>query len=367
MGNKNICFVSPQAYPTLAQTMHQSVGGAEVQQVLIAKELKKYQFNISFVAGDYGQKTIEEIDGMRIIESFKEFYGNRKLRFLPDMILLFRALRIPDADIYYLRSPIFLLGQVALFCKEYKRKLIFSASKDLDAQRDYIASLVFPVNHLASYGIMHADVIIAQSDHQKENFKKNFGRRSMVIKNGISLPSSPPKRSPSFILWVGRIIEWKRPELFLDLAKKIQDASFKMVAIPDRDTSYNERIRREADKIPNLEYKNFVPYEEIGQYFDETLLFVNTSSHEGFPNTFLQAWVRYVPSVSLEIDPDECICRNRLGFHSRTFEQMVKDVELLLEDENLREEMGINARRYVEREHDMTKIAQQYVNLIENL
>lgn len=238
MGNKNICFVSPQAYPTLAQTMHQSVGGAEVQQVLIAKELKKYQFNISFVVGDYGQKTIEEIDGMRIIKSFKQLYGNRKLRFLPDMILLFRALRIPDADIYYLRSPIFLLGQVALFCKEYKRKLIFSASKDLDAQRDYIASFVFPVN---------------------------------------------------------------------------------------------------------------------------------TPSHEGFPNTFLQAWVRYVPTVSLKIDPDECICKNRLGFHSRTFEKMVKDVELLLEDENLREEMGINARRYVEREHDMTKIAQQYVNLIENL
>lgn len=190
MGNKNICFVSPQAYPIIAQTMHQSIDRAEVQQVLIAKEPEKYQFNISFVVGDYGQKTIEEIDGMRIMESFKEFYGSRKLRFLPDMILLFRALRILDVDtyIYYLRCPIFLyqvsffLGQVALFCKEYKRKLIFSATKDPDAQRDHIASFVFPVN---------------------------------------------------------------------------------------------------------------------------------TPSHEGFPKTFLQAWVRYVATVSLEIDPDECICKNR--------------------------------------------------------
>lgn len=54
-------------------------------------------------------------------------------------------------------------------------------------------------------------------------------------------------------------------------------------------------------------------------------------------------------------------------FVRRHLSKMVKDVGLLLENEDLRKDMGTNARRCVEREHDMTKIAQQYVNLIENL
>ncbi len=370
MRNKRICFVSPKAYPLLAETKHQSVGGAEVQQVLIAKELRRYGFDISFVVGDYGQKAIETINNMRVIKSFKNFYSNRLyrvLRFIPDMISLFQSLKTADAEIYYLRCPIFLLGQVTLFCKIYKRKLIFSATKDLDTQKDYIASFLFPINYLVLYGIIHADIIVAQNKYQKENFQKNFRRESIVIKNGVSISDFLIKRNRSFVLWVGRVIKWKRPELFLDLAKGIKEASFKIISIPDRDKSYNERIKQEADKIPNLEYKKFVPYEEIIQYFNEALLFVNTSSHEGFPNTFLQAWANKTPVVSLEIDPDEVICKNKLGFHSGTFEQMVKDVKLIIKNENLRREMGDNARKYVEKEHNVKRIAQQYAEFFKNL
>lgn len=60
----------------------ESVGGAEVQQVLIAKEIRRYGFNISFVVGDYGQKAIETINNMIVIRSFRNFYNSKLYRVL---------------------------------------------------------------------------------------------------------------------------------------------------------------------------------------------------------------------------------------------------------------------------------------------
>jgi glycosyltransferase involved in cell wall biosynthesis len=56
-----------------------------------------------------------------------------------------------------------------------------------------------------------------------------------------------------------------------------------------------------------------------------------------------------------------------MGLHSRTFEQLVKDVKTLLENEQLRKEMGENARRYVEKNHDITKIVKQHVEVLNKL
>ena len=44
---------------------------------------------------------------------------------------------------------------------------------------------------------------------------------------------------------------------------------------------------------------------------------------------------------------------------------MVEDIGTLLRDETLREEMGMNAGRYVEKEHNMKRIVENYINVFE--
>lgn len=126
---------------------------------------------------------------------------------------------------------------------------------------------------------------------------------------------------------------------------------------------FYDGIKREAGKIPNLEFTGFVPYPEINNYFNSASILVNTSNVEGFSNTFLQAWAGYTPVVSLNVDPDEIICKHKLGFHSGTFEQMIIDVKTLLKDKGLREEMGMNGRQYVKKEHDLGKIVEKYTEI----
>ncbi len=105
----------------------------------------------------------------------------------------------------------------------------------------------------------------------------------------------------------------------------------------------------------------------MNKYFDNASIFVNTSSVEGLPNTFMEAWSHYVPTVSLNVNPDEIISKLKLGFHSKTFDQLVRDVKALLKDEQLRKQMGNNARQYAEQEHDITKIADEYIEVFNQL
>jgi len=371
MSKPSICFVSLQAYPLLGNSDCKTVGGAELQQVLLAKELASRGFEISFVVGDYGQKKLEEVNGIIIIKSSQSFisHRNRVLRSVPDALSLQRAMNIANADIYYQRTAHFYTGQVAFFCKIKRKKFIFSIGHDSNCDINLLNKLNKAIKFMYVYGIKNADCIVAQSKEQQSLMKENFGKDSVLIKTGHFLPEHrPDKNTPPTILWVGALSKGKKqPELFLKLAKSIPDAKFQMICAPSIDKRYYQQINELADRIPNLDIVGFVPYPEVNQYFERASIFVNTSSVEGFPNTFIQAWARYTPVVSLNVDPDEIICKYKLGLHSRTFKQMVEDVKLLLEDEELREEMGVNGRKYVEREHDLKKIVEKYIKLFKTM
>ena len=93
---------------------------------------------------------------------------------------------------------------------------------------------------------------------------------------------------------------------------------------------------------------------DVGRFFEEAKLFVNTSTYEGFPNTFVQAAMQAVPILSWSVDPDGVLARHGIGVCAgESFERLVAQAEQLCAEEPRRADMGRRARDYAREYHDL--------------
>jgi len=127
-----------------------------------------------------------------------------------------------------------------------------------------------------------------------------------------------------------------------------------------------QTITEEAKSILNLLFLGAVPFGEMASWYDRSWLFVNTSTTEGFPNTFLEAWDRGLPAVAT-VDPDRLLSEGGLGFVCKDVDEIAARIELLHRDRRLLAEIGERARAYVASEHQRDGIVSRYRNLIASL
>ena len=371
-GKPRICVISSVAYlvlhPELQGTGLGNVGGSALQVAWLSKALVKEGFDVSLVTGDYGQKPLEIIDDIEILKGPPRRTGLKQL--FSWLFSTWKALDRADADIYYPRAMAH-GGTISFYCFLKRKKLVHPIDSDTRVRKRHFTLSEWRgwlSDYLARLDIRFADVVIVQTEYQKDLLRKHFRKDGIVVRSIYPLLASIPiKSQPPVVLWVANLTKVKQAELFLKLAEAIPEVKFQMIGGVGEDLTFYELMEKKASKISNLEFLGFVPNPETNQYFDKASVFVNTSTVEGFPNTFLEAWARCIPVVSLHVDPDEVICKNQLGLHSKTFDQMVRDVKLLLTNRKLRETMGLNGRKYVKKEHDANRVATEYKKILLDL
>jgi glycosyltransferase involved in cell wall biosynthesis len=197
---------------------------------------------------------------------------------------------------------------------------------------------------------------------------ENHGIDAPVINMLVEPPQrgSGEDRKDIDVLWLSNLRPLKRPELVLELARQLPEVHFTLAGGPLPDAAsrtYFEDVKAAAARLPNVSMPGPVRYAETGAWFDRARLFLNTSSIEGFPNTFLQAWVRGVPVVSF-FDPDGLIRRLQLGAVSTSVDDMREAIRGLLDVAVYRENIGRRARDFAAREFT-TAAASRYIELLE--
>ena len=377
-GVTKICFVAPgltAIYSLLSGKNPERIGGPDVHLFLLIKELIEHDFNVSIIVHDEGGAPIEYINGIEVIKIHEDVYRSKILNIVIELFRIWNAMRKAKAHIYFHRGGV--PGAVSPFCRLTGRKFICSIASGALVDRELVTRKIKEFSHsrfsLGTFGnwldIKLADAIIVQNKFQRTMLKKKFGKDGLLIKTPFPLSrrGTPEKANPPIVLWVGAMAEVKQPELFVRLAEAIPEGRFQMIGGHSGNQELYDKIKENSKRISNFEFLGVIPFHEINDYFSRASILVNTSMFEGFPHAFIQAWMHYVPVISLNSDPDEIICRYNMGFHSKTFEQLVKDVKILLKDEKLREEMGVNGRKYVEREHDLTTIVGEYIKLFNRI
>jgi len=357
-----VCFFIGRAYP-LFKKIDGVFGGAEIDLYLLALEFaKKGEYDVDFMLGDYGQKDIEEVDGVKLIrckylhvEKSNNLYGKiaKRLKFI---YLLFKS----DADVFFTETGSEFAGYMAIISRLRKKFMVYRTAHDSECNGDLIKESGYDGKMFAK-GIKLFDMIIAQNQVQKKMWLENEGRESVVVGNGHKIRSQGVGiNHKKHILWVGRCVDWKQPEKFVDIAKQIPEKEFLMILLGENELG--DKVRAEAKDMNNLEIIDFVPFTEIQKYYDDASCFVSTSDMEGFPNVFLQSCLGSTPIVSLNVDPDNFILENKLGYIANgDMEGVVGFLRSL--DKMQIEELGQNAFAYIKREHDLDDKVRKYDEL----
>jgi len=344
-------------------------GGSEIQADLIMNELLKGRHEAYYVSDLIGTPK----PGRKNVKYFYlKSYGTRYS--ILNVVSLLKVLKRINPDLIYQRFRVAYTGIAAWYSKRHSSKMVFNIANENDSRKNRITlnRLIlfnFINEYLGRYGIRNASAIVAQTYDQQRIIKQNFNRGSVVIRNGHPVPYGPFEKSmPPIILWVANIKPLKRLELFLDLAKELEDtnAKFFYVGRPSSGV-YQRMLDDRAKNLKNVSYVGELSFENTNALFSKASVLVNTSTREGFPNTFVQAWMRETPVVSLNVDPDNLVEEKKIGFCSGSFDQLVKDVGNLIEDEETRQEMGKRARQYAIEDHDIKKTGRKYLDLFEKL
>ena len=366
---QKICIVGLDDYAMLTgDVSYGHIGGESVQHVLLARAWRDLGLDVSIVVHDHGQPRVTTVDGIRAVAAFPRNGGMRVLRFLhPRLTGVTRAMREVDADVYY-QSPAAPWSGVAVwFARRFQKRSVLRIASDSDCLKGRQ-----PMRHrrdrwLFDYGVRHASLIAAQTEQQRALLERHYGVHSETLNIAVETPhASPARRKDIDVVWVGNLRPVKRPDVALEVARRLPHYRFAIVggSVP-RAKAYFDRIASEAKELPNVVMTGGVSYQDVGEWFDRSRVHLNTSDYEGFPNTFLQAWIRGVPVASF-FDPDGLIERRDLGRRCTDVDGMCAALEELLRDPAACATIGERARAFVTSQYSAREVALEYLKLLDH-
>ena len=349
-----------------------SLGGAEMQvRMLVERLAMDPEAEVHFIARevhpDYRPSgyTLHKLRGRRSIAG--TFATD-----IPDLLSMLRALQ---PEVVYQRIGCAYTAAVALHGKTHSCRTLWHVSSDSDIDPQPMSfGIRLPFlkldRWLIDYGARRVQSVVTQTATQSRRLAERFGRS-----DAIQLPNfhpSPGALTPkpalaTTVCWVGNLKPLKRPEVFIELSEQLSslpDVEFVIVGARQMDGPVWDALAGAMASQPNLRYLGHLRQEEVNELLSRAHILVNTSVYEGMPNTFIQAWSRQVPVVSLCVDPDRLLADEGLGFCADgSVPALVEHVRGLVTDPALRSAIGERAAQFA-RAHFSSANLDRLVQLI---
>lgn len=316
----SVCFVSPFAYGLLNPVSKIRFGGAEVDLVAIGTELAKDpEYRVCFVVADFGQPNRETRNGIEILKSFNPAHsGAHKLVYsaFKGVPKLLKTLQQADADIYFQEGAGVETAITAWFCQRRRRQFMYRVASTIECDGRLQRQWPF-VAKCFRYGIRRAAKVITEDHDEAKLLMKNLGIVAHPIYDTTPIPNPGdivPLQKRRHILWVGRMVHIKHPELVFDVASAFPAEQFVLVAPPEpTESRFGVAIRDQAKRFQNVQIIPGLSPAQLDPYFAQAKVFLNTSEYEGYPNTFIEAAKYGVPVLSLNVNPDTFLTRHGIG------------------------------------------------------
>lgn len=363
----DVLIYLPSVTTVIAPASEPPAGGAEVQMGLLAPALAALGVRVCVAAFDGPQRLPDSIDGVDIIRRPAYQAHRGPAGKLAEATAIQASVAAADPEVVIARGATPWVGLTAAAARLQRRRFVYSSANlgDFDIarmERNRRNGILFEL------GVRLADRIVVQNDEQRRLCERRFGRNALVIK---SIAQAAPARDhePEAFLWAGRIVWYKRPLVFIELARSVPEATFWMVAVPEPGEDRQrllDQVKRSARDVPNLELLSPRPRGELMALVERSVASVNTADFEGLSNAFLEGWARGVPALALTHDPDGLIERFGLGgFAGGSADKLAALARETWASRHAQQAVAQRCRRYVADEHSAETIYTQWLDALD--
>ena len=376
---KSITFVMPLGYSLLLEKPESGAGGAERQFFLFGKALEKKGWDVSFICDTHSENKKTQFS---VYSASFSYMGGSKFKLPFDWWSLIRAMKKADSDYYVVKTPGHLLLPMNFFSKLFSKKTVFWAQMEYDAYPKLRTLKKIP-GKIQDIGVRFTDIVLAQNSSQVKGFKVNYQKDSQLIKSiagKLNQDIADTVVEKFDVLWVGNSLPKKRFEVVIALAKLMPELIF-AIAMNRADKGRYLLAQEQSKPLSNVIFLGQTSPDKMETNFSKAKLYLNTSTQEGFPNTFLQAWQVGVPVISLSVDPDNIIIDNQLGMlASENFDdklcsefdfqlcanELKTSINRVLTNIDLYQLYSSNSRSYVESQHSEHAVSESLINTLLN-
>lgn len=319
-----------------------AVGGAERDQWLLARALSRADWSaVVGVRQSLKSRERKLIDGV-------EYVG---LSESPTLVAWREFLSAERPHWLFWECAYHLWGPLVEIAKRFGVRTIFHAACDLDVQPRRALLHRARWWPLYAWGLSRTDRIFVQHAGQLAGLSPGLRAKARILPKvslaelggGAQRMKSHHERNKQ-VAWVGTLIQFKRPDVLIEIARRSPDVSF--VVCGGTRPGCDENIVAGLRATPNIEYLGQVSPAKAQQIIADSSLLLSTSDVEGFPNTFAQAWLAGTPVVSLKVDPGRVIAENNLGVVAGSAERAAAEIKALIESPDRRQQIGKRAHNY---------------------
>lgn len=351
---KNICFICP--------SLHQ--GGLENAVMVMSNEMARRGHQISIIC-IYNNPIFYQLDKrIKIISpKYKRKDFSTLVYYLKSIFYLRTELKIikPDVIVSYgdFLNPISLLATCKLNIP------VFISDRSSPGKK-----FPFIVQKMREIIYPTANGIIAQTEtakRQKQQMLKGY-KNIEVIPNPIRpIKTYADVKKENVILGVARHYHVKGLDRLIEAFAKINPTDWKLVIAGNQGPHTNYLIKLSEELKINDKIVFLGAVKEIDKFFAMAKIFVLPSRSEGFPNALIESMANGVASISFDINagPSDIIRNgsNGLLVEDGNIDALANKIQLLIDDETLREKLSLNAS-HLKNDLDVEKIGDKFYNFI---
>lgn len=334
---------------------------------LIGRELSRRGVQVTAVVPRRkGQGAVENLDGIRVL-SFKP----------RDFLTATRLFREANADVYHSQEPSMgtYLAQRAM--PDRKHIMTFRDPRDLEdwgielklPSLNYLqvlANWIYEDNFLVKKAVQRGDAWFTIGKYliPKVKVKYEMPGEPQFLPTPVPIPEQVHKSQSPSVCYVNRWDRRKRPEIFFELARAFPEVQFYAVG-KSRDARYEEQLRSEYGKLPNLDMVGFIDQftsNRHSQILEQSWVFVNTAAREALPNAFIEA-ASHRCAILSSVDPDQLATKG--GYYAAD-DDFAKGLKTLLENDLWRTQ-GENGYRYMSEVFELNKSIDRHLTIYEQL